>query len=57
MHYETMKETTYKKVSLCNARASFTGNFVTAGNIYDIDDVVGKFPAEVGSQIVCNQTN
>lgn len=45
----TMKQTTHKKVSLSNARASFPRNFITTRNIYDIDYVVGQFPTEVGS--------
>lgn len=39
----------YQKISLGDAWATFPRNFITTRNVYYINDIVCKFPAEVGS--------
>lgn len=33
--------------------ATFSRNFIASRYIDDVDDIVSKFPAEVGGQVIC----
>lgn len=35
--------------------ATFSRNFIATRHIYDVNDIVSKFPAEVGSQVICTR--
>jgi hypothetical protein len=41
-----------EEVGLGNAGASFTGNFVSASDIDDVDSVISEFTTEMGGQVV-----
>ena len=41
-----------QKVRLRDARAAFARDFVTPGNVNDVDGVIGQLAAEVGGQVV-----
>ena len=42
----------HQQIGLRNAGAAFARNFVAAGDVDDLDGVIGEFTAETGGQIV-----
>lgn len=46
---------TYKEISLSDSWATFSRNFIPTRYIYDIYDIVSKFPAKIGSQVICTR--
>jgi len=47
---------TYKEISLCDSRTTFPRNFIPTRYIYDVNNIISQFPAEIGSQVICTKT-